>query len=159
MRTQKTSAGFTIIEMVVVVIIIGILSTLVITTYSGVQAQNRNKDRQADIDTLQSQLEVYYAQYSRYPTLANLNDGAWRQANLKNLSTDTLKDPRWSDKNNNCAPAKQVAIINTVKTGCYTYQPVGPDGAACNNDAVECTQYTLTAQLEGTGKYVKGSLN
>lgn len=159
MRTQKASAGFTIIEMVVVIIIIGILSTLVITTYSGVQAQNRNKDRQADIDTLQSQLEVYYAQYSRYPTVANLNDNAWRQANLKDLSTDSLKDPRWNDKNTNCTNNKQVVIAGKIATSCYTYQPVGADGTACDNTATDCTQYTLTAQLEGSGKYVKGSLN
>lgn len=159
MNIRKQTAGFTIIELLVIMIIIGILSTLVITTYSGVQAKNRNGSRQVAVDSLQGQLETYYAQYSRYPTHANLNDAAWRQANLKNFPAKSLQDPHWTEKNKNCATSGQAIAAEKPSTDCYSYQPIGPDGTTCDNDKVMCAQYTLTAILEGGGKYVKGSLN
>lgn len=159
MNIRKHTSGFTIIELLVVVVIIGILSTLVITTYSGVQAKNRNGNRQVAIDNLQSQLETYYAQYSRYPTYDNLNDDAWRQANLKDFQSKSLEDPRWDSKNTACTTSGKAVIADEPSTDCYSYQPIGPDGTVCDNDKVMCAQYTLTAILEGGGKYVKGSLN
>lgn len=159
MRTKLHSSGFTIIELLIVVVVIGILSTLVITTYSGVQAKNRNSDRQASIDTIQGQLETYYAQYSKYPTLENLNDAVWRQANLKNLAVATLQDPQWSSSNKACTTDKKSAMTNKPTTDCFAYQVTTPDGSSCDNKGVVCAQYTLTAMLEGGGKYVKSSLN
>jgi len=159
MRKKIHSSGFTIIELLIVVVIIGILSTLVVTTYSGVQAKNRNSDRQASIDTIQGQLETYYVQYSKYPTVDNLNDSVWRQANLKNLAADNLQDPHWSDKNVACAQNGKAVVATKPAADCVAYQVTGADGSACDNKAVACAQYTLTAMLEGGGKYVKSSLN
>lgn len=159
MRKKLHSSGFTIIELLVVVVIIGILSTLVITTYSGVQAKNRNSDRQASIDTIQGQLETYYAQYSKYPTLDNLNDAVWRKANLKNLPATALQDPRWDAENTGCTTSKKSVMTAKPATDCFAYQVTTPDGSPCDNQAVACAQYTLTAMLEGGGKYVKSSLN
>lgn len=159
MRLRKNHGGFTIIELLVVTIIVGILSTLVITTYSGVQAKNRNSNRQAAIDTLQSQLETYYAQYSVYPTLSDVNTASWRKANLKELSNDSIKDPRWSQDATACTKNNSPILSDTPTTDCYTYQVTTSDGSPCDNDKAVCAQYTLTAKLEGGGKYVKSSLN
>lgn len=153
------TGGFTIIELLVVVIIVGILATLVATTYGGVQAKNRNSDREASLDTLQAQLETYYAQYSKYPTLANINDASWRKANMKDLATSTLKDPQWAKDNTHCTTSGNAVLSGTPGSNCFAYQVTTSEGAACNNVEAACTQYTLTAQLEGGDKYVKSSLN
>lgn len=159
LHIRSKQHGFTIIELLVVVIIIGILSALVISTYSGVQAKNRNSDRQAAIDTLQSQLETYYAQYNKYPTLANVNDATWRKDNLVKATDNELQDPSWTDKNKTCnLNGKAIATVQPTDD-CYAYQVTGTDGSACDNVGVMCAQYTLTAMLEGGGKYVKSSLN
>jgi type II secretory pathway pseudopilin PulG len=47
------------IELVIVIIILGILLTVVATTYRGVQAKNRNNQRETNITTLQGGLETY----------------------------------------------------------------------------------------------------
>jgi prepilin-type N-terminal cleavage/methylation domain-containing protein len=159
MKLSRTQAGFTLIELLVVMIIVGILGTLVAMTYSGVQTQDRNKERQRDINALKSQLETYYAQHSQYPTLANLNDAIWRKANFKDLPEDRLVDPRWNDKTMGCVSGGKSITVDTPTKNCYAYQVRATDGAVCDNAGAVCAQYTLTASFEGGDRYVKSSLN
>lgn len=160
METSRHKArGFTVIELLVVIVILCILSLFVALAYSGVQAKNRNAERQKDINLLKSQLEPYYAEANVYPTLANLNDPAWRSQNLKRVSATTLQDPRWNNTDQACTIGGQPVAISAPTANCYSYQVTGPDGSACDNAAIACAHYTLTANLEGGEKYVKSSLN
>ncbi len=144
----------------VVVVVVVILGALVALTYSGVQAKNRNGDRQTAIDTLQSQLETYYyAENTKYPTLAQLNDAAWRAKNLPKLAANGLQDPRWSAKVTACTTGGKAVAAATPAANCYSYQVTAANGDACDNVKVDCVHYTLTAFLEGGDKYVKSSLN
>ncbi|HEY8999656.1 MAG TPA: type II secretion system protein [Candidatus Saccharimonadales bacterium] len=158
---KKQSAGFTVIELAVVAVVLGILLTLVALTYNGVQAKNRNNQRQSNINTLQTQLETYYAASANgeYPTLAQLNDPSWRAKNLPKLTTDIISDPRWSVKTN-CTADKQPILSVTPAVDCYAYQVTDAGGDACNDTTEPCAHYTLTATLEGGQlTYVKSSLN
>lgn len=162
--TSKTSgqqAGFTLIELLIVAVIVGILATLVAMSYSGVQAKNRNSDRQANIKTLQSHLEAYYAgqEDSRYPTFANLSDPAWRAKHLPDMPQNILHDPQWSSEVKECAAAGEPTAAAAPAEKCYAYQVTAADGSQCDNKKIPCAQYTLTATLEGGDKYVKSSLN
>jgi len=153
---KRPEAGFTIIELVVVIIILCILGTLVALTYSGVQANNRDNQRQSEIDTLQSQLELYYAMHDRYPLVSDINSASWRAENMKELKEDVLKDPHWSEKGR-CQVDKK-PILATAES-CYSYEVTASDGAVCDNAAAVCAHYTLTAVLENGEKYIKASLN
>lgn len=158
MSTTHRQAGFTLIELLIVTIIVCILATLVGLTYSGVQSKNRNSERQANIKSLQSYLETYYAQHTQYPTSANLASAEWRKANLKDMPPDTIRDPQWSDKAECTAKDLPIPSDKPVKK-CYSYEVTAADGAACDNDKNPCAQYTLTATFEGGDKFVKSSLN
>lgn len=158
MSTQREQ-GFTLIELLILTIIVIILGTLVAMTYSGVQVKNRNANRQANIDTIQSQLETYYAKYTKYPSLVELNSESWRKQNLKELSQDAAKDPSWSKTNKNCTTNQQPTFSGNPAPHCYSYQATTADGSSCTASEVACTQYTLTATLEDGEKYVKSSLN
>jgi len=151
--------GFTLIELLVVSIIVGILATLVAMTYSGVQAKNRNSSRQANINALQSQLETYYAEKTKYPSLAELNSASWRQQNLKQTPAFTVTDPQWNNKTVACTTDGKAVFASAPTAKCFSYQATTTDGSACVTANVACTQYTLTATFEGGEKYVKTSLN
>lgn len=160
MAHQKNrELGFTVIELMVVIIILLILGALVALTYSGVQAKNRNSARQSAINQIQAQLEAYYAQTNKYPTLANLNDTNWRKQNTDKLPSDIIRDPRWSDTVQACTKNGAATITAQPEPNCYSYQVTASDGGACDNAKADCGHYTLTANLEGGEKYVKGSLN
>lgn len=159
MKKLSRDRGFTIIELMVVIVILFILAALIALTASGVQSKNRNGDRQTDIDTLRGQLESYYAGTDKYPTLDNLNDSAWRSKNLSRLKDGSIDDPRWNKDVAACTKDGKATLAANATANCYSYQVTGSDGSACDNEKVPCAHYTLTATLEGGEKYVKASLN
>lgn len=59
--------GFTLVEMVVVIAIIGILSVVVYASFSQAQMQARDKIRQGQLEQLQVAIEAYKEKYGRYP--------------------------------------------------------------------------------------------
>jgi prepilin-type N-terminal cleavage/methylation domain-containing protein len=145
------SRGFTVIELLVVIIIIGVLSTILLLTYSGVQQKEHNTTRVNDIKLIQSQLEAYYAENGKYPTIGDLNSSTWISANLKNLDVDNTKDP--------ALKTGQKAFSSAPEKDHYAYQPLSGNGISCDNLTVPCLQYTLTATLGGGGTFVEKSLN
>src|ERR1700752_845921 len=90
---KKSNKGFTIVELLIVIVVIGILALLVITTYSGIQQKARNAKRQTDVQSLQTQLEAFYSQNGSYPSLTDMNGAAWLTANMKSLDQNALIDP------------------------------------------------------------------
>lgn len=150
---QYKQRGFTIVELLIVIVVIGILATLVITTFTGIQQKARNTKRQTDINAIHGQVEAYFAQNGKYPTLANVNDSTWRSANMKGLDPNALLDPKGT------APG---TLVQTPAANSYAYNVEDSTGAAgCDNVTAgkDCTQYVLTATYEGGGTYTKSSLN
>ena len=77
---RKTNQkGFTIIELLVVIVIIGILVALALPQLFAAQARGRDTDRKNDLKNISQQLETYY----------NDNDGAYPD-DLDTLVTEGL---------------------------------------------------------------------
>lgn len=64
MLSQK--AGFSLIEVLVVVTILGILSTIGVTSFMGIQAKARDSERKSDLRAFTSALEIYYQKNDQY---------------------------------------------------------------------------------------------
>lgn len=58
----NTRSGFTIVELLVVIVVIGILATISFVAYSGVQARARDTIRRNDLVLIKSALMVYNAE-------------------------------------------------------------------------------------------------
>ncbi len=70
----KKQKGFTLVEMIIVTVIIGILAGIVITVINipRVQAKSRDSKRIGDLKMIQNALELYFSDYRQYPS-----DTAW----------------------------------------------------------------------------------
>lgn len=68
---MKRTKGFTLIELIVVIAVISILSSIVFFNVSLASKKSRDADRQADLRTLQSAIELYKQKYGRYPEGCN----------------------------------------------------------------------------------------
>ncbi len=145
---NKAQKGFTIVELLIVIVVIGILAALVVTTYNGIQQKARDTERKTDVNALHGQIEAYSAQNGKYPTLANMNDATFRNTNMKGLDTAALGDPKGGGS---------TTLVAAPSATAYSYATLP---AGCDNGAGgDCTSYTLTATLEAGGTYVKSSLN
>lgn len=142
---KVASKGFTIVELLIVIVVIGILAALVVVTYSGIQQKARDTERKTDINAVHVLVEAYQAESGKYPTLANINDADFRAANLKGLDPAALQDPKGTAQ----------TLVDTPAANEYSYVPTPAD---CDNATADCTSYTLTATLEGGGTYEKKSL-
>ena len=59
--------GFTLIEVLVVISIVGILMAIVLANFSDARKNARDKVRKSELKELQLALEVYKSQYGQYP--------------------------------------------------------------------------------------------
>ena len=125
LKLNKNRAGFTIIELLIVIVVIGILAVIVISQFGNVTQRARDSERQTDITALQSQLEFYYQDATEYPSTAEFNT-----TTLENIEEGAFIAP------------------NADNGEVYTYAPVQADGTACTLAAQICTSFTLSAQME-----------
>jgi prepilin-type N-terminal cleavage/methylation domain-containing protein len=70
------SKGFTLVELMVVVSVLAVLSTILYANFSQARAQSRDAERKSDLRNIQSALELYKQKYGRYPAGCN-GAGAW----------------------------------------------------------------------------------
>ena len=66
----QNKKGFTLVEMLIVIAIIAILSSLVLVGVSRFRPGAYDAQRISDLQKIQSYLEIYYTKYRTYPTIA-----------------------------------------------------------------------------------------
>jgi prepilin-type N-terminal cleavage/methylation domain-containing protein len=78
LKTTNKSHGFTIVELLIVIVVIGILAAITIVAYNGVQSRARATTYQTDAASLVKKIEAYGAASAsnNYPLTAAGSDAA-----------------------------------------------------------------------------------
>ena len=81
----KKQTGFTIVELLIVIVVIGILAAITIVTYGGVQDRARDTRRISDIKSIQEAIELHYLQTGSFPTVHTPagSMSAWEASSLE----------------------------------------------------------------------------
>ncbi len=66
----RNQRGFTIVELLIVIVVIGILAAITIVSYSGITARARAIEYQADALAINKKAEIYNANGTSYPLTA-----------------------------------------------------------------------------------------
>ena len=77
------NTGFTIVEILIVIVVISILAAVTVVAYRGFQDRARDTKNESTAKSFVSSVEKIGAMSagSALPTVANLNDTTWRSAN------------------------------------------------------------------------------
>src|SRR3989344_8522610 len=132
---QKLNNGFTLVELLVVIVLIGVVSAMTISIINPLTQIKKGRDsqRRSDLKLIQSALEFHISDNGYYPlSLPACN------AQLK-TSPPNPEEAIYLDKTP-CDPKDT--------TTSYNYSPTTKSGGACAGTT--CTKYVLWACLEYT---------
>lgn len=152
---KKVQSGFTIIELLIVIAIIGILAGLVLNNFQGAQAKARDVQRKTRINSIYGKLEEYYNNNGGYP------DGALSTTLLPGMDAAALTDTNGAAPTYSFATAATTPTAPTpTSTNQMFYQAYGCTNATAQSPVgSSCTKYVLTVFQEKSSTYVKNSLN
>ena len=66
-KRTKGDKGFTLIELIVVIAVLGVLATLIIPKVVGVKSEAETKAMEANEKIIKNALERYYLKHGKYP--------------------------------------------------------------------------------------------
>ncbi len=88
-NTLKKQHGFTIVELLIVIVVIAILAAISIVAYNGIQNRAKLSNAQSAASTIVKKAEAYNAELSSYPTtLSALTSAA--SSTTYNVPTGTV---------------------------------------------------------------------
>lgn len=73
-RRRQRQAGFTLVEIMVVIVILGLLSTMVMTNVIGMSDDAKIQKAGTDTGSIYDQARIYQMQQSRIPTIEQLTE-------------------------------------------------------------------------------------
>jgi type II secretion system protein G len=85
---KKSVKGFTIVELLIVIVIIAVLAAISVVAYTGTQGRARDSERKSELSNIMKALELYRVDNGGYPRCDT--DGAYVAGG--SLSSGTLHD-------------------------------------------------------------------
>jgi prepilin-type N-terminal cleavage/methylation domain-containing protein len=73
-RVSRRTTGFTIVELLVVIVVIGILAAITIVSYAGISRKATTVSLQSDLSNSASRLKMYYIDHGAYPAMFDSNN-------------------------------------------------------------------------------------
>lgn len=132
-----TKRAFTLVELLVVMSIIGVLAALAVGSFRTAQMRGRDATRKSDLKQIAHSLELFYADYGKYPDASSGRIAACSYN--PSLSTGTACTWGSGEFTDNKTVYFKVLPMDPIADQSYTYQIV----AGSSNQ-----KYKLFAKLE-----------
>lgn len=153
--------GFTIVELLIIVAVMGTLLVLGVVNLRGSQAHARDTERKTDVETIAHHLEIFYTSgrdgstsIGRYPSTGLTASGVSSiTQNLRDINLDSVQAPGITDPLQTFLMASNTnqttsGILPLPSIDEYIYQPLQSDGALCTTGSQECRKFNLYYHTE-----------
>lgn len=138
---NKQQLGFTIVELLIVIVVIGILAAITIVAYNGVQVKARDSARISKVNSIAKAISLYHADNGRYPPIL---DGQGNESNCGSLTEN------WGHCDRNQTLAALLAPYMTIDPTSLSNATQGNYYYHYTSQAVDNYQtYGLMVYLEG----------
>lgn len=158
--------GFTIVELIITITIMGILLVLGVVNLRSSQVNARDAERKADIEAIAFGMESFYKTglststiIGRYPSTALAGSDTSYASAIPDADSKSYTPPGASGPavgflaaTNNDQTTAGVLPQPTIST--YVYQPLRQDGTLCN-DYTYCQKFNLYYRLEADNTIYK----
>jgi prepilin-type N-terminal cleavage/methylation domain-containing protein len=142
--------GFTLVEIIIVIVVIGILTTIVALGMSLYLAEGRDAQRASGTSAISEALEGYYDKNGEYPSCAALTANGQSVSQLLNgLDAEVLVAPKATGSTTN---SLSCSVLDTSTNDFYEYKG---DGSTTCTTGGGCLSYTLRYREERTGDIVE----
>jgi len=112
-KEKSKSYGFTIVELLVVIVVIGILAAITIVSYTGISQKATVASLQSDLNNSSKLLKLYYTEYGYYPVL------------------DSNNCPTSPVNNNSCLKPSGNNSLNNYSSGPDSFYIMAKNGTIC----------------------------
>jgi prepilin-type N-terminal cleavage/methylation domain-containing protein len=151
-KRRHGQVGFTIVELLIVIVVIAVLAAITVVAYNGVQTRAKQAKIQSDLNSVLQLVESYKIINGTYPVTAAILNPDWGTNTARtdsNCSYGT-KNADWVPGLNTTLPQSSTSKGVGNAPGCYMYVS---DGASWpSNQFYICNHTNLGGN--GTGTYV-----
>lgn len=131
MWAKSKQHGFTIVELLIVIVVIGVLAAIVVVAYNGITASAKLSKVRQDISQLNKQVLAYYARNGQYPsTSATMTGGATAlaDANCTYTGAGVTATAQWIPNITGSLPQSDQSLRGVGNNpGCYIYLSNGTE--------------------------------
>jgi prepilin-type N-terminal cleavage/methylation domain-containing protein len=149
--------GFTIIELIIVITIMGILLVLAVVNLRGTQVNSRDEQRKANVEAIAQNLEVFFrsgtdgsASVGRYPSTGIVGNETTilRDIDPKSLISPSSTTSSLVAATNDTQTVAGITPAPNSSNDVYVYQPMktidgGTTWTRCTGGSDECRRFNI----------------
>ncbi|MFZ2125834.1 MAG: fibrinogen-like YCDxxxxGGGW domain-containing protein [Candidatus Saccharimonadales bacterium] len=153
-RSIDAPNGFTIVELLVVIVVIGILAAITIISYTGVSDRATVSSIQLDLSNASQQLKMYQVLYGSYPTSLDSNNCPTTPNIDTNYCLKTSANNTYSHYQSDNTVTPQIFSLEVVGANNISYRITNDSKPSANSSSrTSCLDIQNSGASTGSGIY------